>query len=205
MINKSSKQLGIALIVSGPSGAGKSTVYKGITKFIPDIYFSISCTTRKPRLGEVDCVDYYFISIEEFKSKIAENAFIEYAEVHGNFYGTLKSEIIDKVSKGIDVLLDIDVQGAVQIKKVSDQNEILSKSVELVFIAPPSYEELEKRLRSRGTETDESLNIRLTNAKNEMNEWKNYSYYIINDKIDDTVNEMVQLINALHKSTKRMS
>ncbi len=201
---KESDRLGVALIVSGPSGAGKSTVCDELKKLEPDLKFSISCTTRAPRNGEVNGREYYFISEEEFKSRIEDNFFIEYAEVHGNFYGTLRSEIIDRVSSGEDVLLDIDVQGAIQVKKYAKNDDILSKSLELVFIAPPDFDELEHRLRSRATESEESIRLRLENAEYELEKWNEYDFMVINKELEKAVEEMKTLLNVMHKSTKRL-
>ncbi len=201
---KKPARLGIALIVSGPSGTGKSTVCDELKNLEPDMIFSVSCTTRKPRPGEENTREYYFISEEEFKSKVEKNLFIEYAEVHGNYYGTLRSEIIDRVSTGKDVLLDIDVQGAMQIKEYAENDEILSKSLELVFIGPPNFEELEHRLRSRATESEESIRIRLDNAKSELDKWHEYGFLVINKELDKAVADMKAFLDVMHKSTKRL-
>lgn len=203
MTNKPAK-LGLALIVSGPSGAGKSTVCEILRKKRPDIRFSVSCTTRAPRPGETDGKDYHFISPEEFAAKVAENQFIEYATVHENSYGTLRSEIIDRIESGEDVLLDIDVQGALQIKEYVKNDELLAKCVEFAFIGPPDFAELERRLRSRGTETEEAISVRLKNARDELEKWDEYDYLIINKDLDKAVDDMEHLIDILHKCTKRL-
>jgi guanylate kinase len=202
---KRNGKLGVAVIVSGPSGTGKSTVCDELKKLVPDLGFSISCTTRSPRPGEEDGREYYFISRDEFKSKIDKNLFIEYAEVHGNFYGTLRSEVIDRVSAGRDVVLDIDVQGAMQIKKYAESDELLADSLELVFIGPPSFEELENRLRSRATETEEAIQLRLKNAESELEQWHKYEYLIINNELDEAVSDMKAFLDIMHKSTKRLT
>ena len=203
MTNKPAK-LGLALIVSGPSGAGKSTVCELLRKKRPDLKFSVSCTTRGPRPGEKDGEDYYFLSSEDFAAKVAENQFIEHATVHGNSYGTLRSEIIDRINQGEDVLLDIDVQGALQIKKYVKNDDLLARCVEFVFIGPPSFEELERRLRSRGTETEEAIAVRLKNASDELEKWNEYDYLVINKELDKAVDDMEHLIDILHKCTKRL-
>jgi len=201
---KKPERLGIALIVSGPSGTGKSTVCDELKKLEPGLKFSVSCTTRAPRPGEENGREYYFISKEEFKSKIEKDLFIEYAEVHGNYYGTLKSEIIEKISSGVDVLLDIDVQGAMQIKEYAGKDDILSKSIELVFIGPPNFAELEHRLRSRATESEESIQVRLKNAKAELEKWHEYGFLVINKELDKAVADMKAFLDVMHKSTKRL-
>jgi len=197
-------RLGIALIVSGPSGAGKSTVCNSLRERHPELEFSVSCTTREPRKGEVEGKDYRFIEKKEFQRRIENNEFLEYADVHGNYYGTLKSEIIDRVNAGKDVLLDIDVQGALQIRESSKKYSLLGKCSEFVFLGPPSFEELERRLRSRGTEKEESICKRLDGAKSELGHWKDYDYLVINQDVEQAVKDMENLIETFHKSTKRL-
>ena len=137
------KRLGSAIIVSGPSGVGKSTVCGKVREAMPELKFSISCTTRPPRTGEVDGVHYYFISKDEFEKRIANNEFIEYARVFDNIYGTLASEVIDRVKAGETVFLDIDVQGALQIQAAAGKDELLSRVCEFIMLVPPSLEVLE--------------------------------------------------------------
>jgi guanylate kinase len=197
-------RLGIALIVSGPSGAGKSTVCNLLRKRHPELEFSVSCTTREPRKGEIDGKDYHFIDKEEFQRRVKNNEFLEHADVHGNLYGTLKNEIINRVEAGKDVLLDIDVQGAIQVKASSKKYALLGKCSECVFLGPPSFEELERRLRSRGTEKEASICKRLDDAKSELGHWKDYDYLIINEDAEQAAKDMENLIEMLHKSTKRL-
>lgn len=203
MTDKPAK-LGLALIVSGPSGAGKSSVCELLRAKHPELQFSVSCTTRGPRPGEKDGENYYFLSSEEFAAKVAENQFIEHATVHGNSYGTLRSEIFDRVNNGEDVLLDIDVQGALQIKEYVKSDDFLAQCVEFAFIGPPDFAELERRLRTRGTETEEAITIRLKNARYELEKWNEYDYLIINKDLDKAVDDMEHLIDILHKCTKRL-
>jgi guanylate kinase len=195
---------GVAMIVSGPSGAGKSTVCSRLREFKPDLHFSVSCTTRAPREAETDGIDYHFLDKDDFRRKIRDGKFIEYAEVHGNLYGTLITEIVDKVSAGIDVLLDIDVQGAVNIKKRAEEDALLAKTVETVFITPPTFDELEQRLRNRGTESEETILLRLRNARKEMEMWNQYGYLIINKELDKAVEDLKIFIDVMHKSTRRL-
>ena len=145
---------GMILILSGPSGSGKSSIYKTAIGDLGGIEFSVSCTTRQPRPGEIDGRDYYFISHEKFNALVAEHAFAEHAEVHGNCYGTLKTELLGRIRRGIDVLLDIDVQGAAQLRALCSDSSEFCEACEFIFIMPPSFEELERRLRARGTETE---------------------------------------------------
>ncbi len=198
------RRLGIALIVSGPSGAGKSSVCADIRRIEPDLHFSISCTTREPRPGEKDGADYFFISREDFETKVREGQFLEHAAVHGNMYGTLRSEVLGYVMKGSDVLLDIDVQGAMQIKEQARQDPVLSKCVELVFIGPPSFKELENRLRNRATEPEDVIRLRLENARKEMEFWHKYDYLIINKDLGAAVQDVHHLLDILHKRTSRL-
>ena len=194
---------GMILILSGPSGSGKSSIYKAAIGGLGGIEFSVSCTTRQPRPGEVDGRDYYFIPREKFDALVAEDAFAEHAEVHGNCYGTLKSELLDRVRRGIDVLLDIDVQGAAQLRALCSDSSEFCEACEFIFIMPPSFEELERRLRARGTETEESILRRLANAKGEMEHAHEYDHIIVNDDLARAAKEFTDLILGLRKHPKR--
>lgn len=200
---KEIKRLGIALIVSGPSGSGKSSISREVMKRHPEVAFSISCTTRPPRSGERNGVDYHFLSEEEFRKKIEAGEFIEYAQVHGNFYGTLKSEVEKRVTQGIDVILDIDVQGAAKVHELCRESEIFRDAAEFVFVAPPSHAELERRLRGRGTDAEEVILKRLENSKLEISHWREYSYLLINDEFEEAVRKFDALLAAFRMSTKR--
>ncbi len=178
---------GILFVVSGPSGAGKSTVTKMVREELK-IPLSISATTRKPRIGEVNGKDYYFLTIDEFEKKIAEEGFLEYANVHGNYYGTLKSEVESKLENGLDVILEIDVQGGEQIKQKFPQ-------AILIFFKAPNDEELEKRLRGRNTDSEDVIKIRLENSLKELEYEKFYDLVIINDEIINAVNNLKNIIN----------
>ena len=196
--------LGIALVVSGPSGTGKTTVCEKLLKQNKNLHFSISCTTRKPRKGEVDGEDYYFITVEEFKKRVENDEFLEYAEVHDNYYGTLKTEVTDRLQKGEDVLVDIDVQGMRQLRKASKGNDILEKYTSYVFIAPPSYSELEQRLRNRATDSEAVVNRRMLNARKELKAWNDYEYLVINDEVNSAVNRLQSIITAISIKTDRL-
>lgn len=187
---------GVAIIMSGPSGAGKSTVCHILLKEDQNLTFSVSCTTRQPRAGEQDGVDYHFLSREEFEKRIAEGDLLEYAEVHGNYYGTLKSAVLDQVQQGKSVLIDIDVQGQRLIRKACELDADLDSASVFVFFAPPSYKDLESRLRGRGTEDEESLNKRLANAKGELEAWSEYDYMLINHKPEQAAAELRAVIDA---------
>lgn len=168
---------GVALIVSGPSGVGKGTLISMLMKEFENIRFSISYTTRRPREGEIHGVHYFFVSKEEFKKMIEQDKFAEWAQVHGNFYGTPKVEIEQKLKQGLDVIFDIDVQGAKQLKKNLADGEF-------VFIMPPSMDELKKRLLKRSSDPILDIEIRLKNAEKEIKDASFFDYVIVNDDLD---------------------
>lgn len=180
---------GSLFVISAPSGAGKTTLCQKLREVVPDLEFSVSYTTRKPRAGEIDSVHYIFVDEDEFREMIAEGEFVEWAQVHGNFYGTSKRRIEDMINEGFDVMLDIDVQGGRQIK------EHFPDSI-LIFVLPPSMDELKKRLTGRMSDAEDVIKKRLKNAIDEIREYKNYDYVIINDAFDDALEEMVAIIIA---------
>ena len=167
---------GILFLISAPSGGGKSTLLRMLSEE-PDFVYSISCTTRTPRPGELDGRDYHFLSVAEFERRIAADDFIEHANVHGNFYGTLRQTILGSMGSGRDVLMDVDIQGAAKIR--ADADERLQAALVDIFLMPPSMDEVRRRLLKRGTETSEQLDVRLRNAKTEMAAWRNYRYTIL--------------------------
>ena len=169
---------GVLFVISGPSGVGKGTVNKRLfEEFGNAVAFSVSATTRGPREGEVDGREYFFISRQEFEKRVANNEFLEHAEYAGNCYGTPRDYVLSLLQRGVSVILEIDVQGAMQVKRR------MPESVS-VFILPPSFEELEHRLRGRGTETPEKIEKRLAVAKAEMARAPEYDYQIVNDDLD---------------------
>jgi guanylate kinase len=178
---------GKIFVISAPSGAGKSTIIKRILKDLKNLKFSVSMTTRSPRPGEIDGVDYRFVNKDYFKKLIDNNELLEWAEVHNNYYGTPKKPVIEFAEQGYDVLLDIDVQGAMQVKPK------LQESI-LIFIVPPSLEELEKRLRGRKTDNDEVIRIRLKNAEKELQYKHKYNHIIVNDELENAVSELKKVI-----------
>ena len=200
----SSRGRGIALIVSGPSGTGKSTLCSMLLERNPEIKFSVSCTTRSPRPGEEHGRDYYFISEEEFRERVRRGEFLEHAEVHGRRYGTLRSEITGRVAAGEDVLLDIDVQGALQIKRKSALDKELARCAKFIFIGPPDLLELERRLRARGTETSEDIELRLKNARIELDKSQEYDFIVVNNTLEQALVDLEGIVDLLHTSAEKL-
>ncbi len=182
--------VGRLFVISAPSGAGKTTLLKRVMSDIPGLVFSISHTTREPRPGERDGVDYHFVSRAEFLQMIDKNMFLEYADVHNNLYGTSTDAIGLQLQEGLDVILDIDVQGAAILRK-KGQPEATH-----IFISPPNLVELERRLRGRGTESEEMIELRLKNAAAELNAAAAYEFLIINENVDEAVSQLSSLILA---------
>ena len=182
---------GKTFIVSGPSGVGKSTVLNALLSRRDSLYFSVSATTRPPREGELDGVHYHFLDAGTFQDWIARDEFLEYAEYVGSFYGTPKKYVDAAMEEGRDVILDIEVQGALQV--THKRPETVS-----VFIAPPSWEELERRLTARGTDSPEKIRQRLLRAKVEVQTAHTYGYFVINDTVENAVKELSAIITAEH-------
>lgn len=173
-------------VISGSSGVGKGTVIKEFLKKHPDFKLSVSCTTRKPREGEVDGVNYFYLTENEFKQCVQNDEFLEWAEFSGNMYGTKREYVERKLSEGKNLLLEIDTQGALKVKsKIKD--------AQLIFILPPSFEELEARLRGRHTESEEAIQKRLKSTRLEMENSKKYDYQIINDSIENAVVQLEKI------------
>lgn len=185
---------GLLIIYSGPSGCGKGTVMSRFLPKNPNTLMSVSCTTRAPRVGEIDGVHYFYITREKFEQMIAENAFLEYAQYAGNYYGTPKSWVDDRLAEGKNVVLEIEPQGALNVMK--QRPDAFS-----VFLLPPSREELERRLRKRGTEAEEVILRRLQAAEWELEQKDHYRFHIVNDDPDRAVAELEQLIEAERNAT----
>ena len=188
MMIKTKKQ-GLLIVLSGPSGSGKNTVCDMAKDVMPNIWESVSMTSRKPRKGEVDGKDYYFVSEEEFEKNIEEGKMLEHAKFAGNYYGTPRESVQKQLDAGKDVLLVIEIQGALQIKEKIPQ-------ALFVFLLPPSMKELKRRLRMRKTETEEKLMERFETAYKEINELPKYNYVIVNDKADEAARKLEAIINA---------
>lgn len=183
------KKRGLLIVVSGPSGAGKDTVCNRLVEEQRNVWISVSMTSREPRKGEVNGKNYFFITKEEFEEKIRNEEFLEYAVYNNQYYGTPKSKIEEKLSNGIDVILVIDIQGALKIKEQLEETLF-------IFILPPSMEELKKRLIERNTETKEKILERFKTAYNEINEIKKYNYVVVNDRVDYAVDKVKAIIKA---------
>jgi guanylate kinase len=188
---------GSLFIVSAPSGAGKTTLCKRLAKATQDIVHSISYTTRTARPAEVHGKDYYFVDDEQFLEMVKRGEFLEWAEVHGNLYGTLKRQILEFLQKGIDVVLDIDIQGAAHIR---------SQDMEatFIFVLPPSLDVLRQRLKLRKTDSEEDIDRRLRNARKEIADYRQYDYVIVNDRLDVALNELRSIVRSMRIQSGRI-
>ena len=187
----------LMIVVSAPSGAGKSTLCNRLVGEFPNIVYSVSCTTRDPRGEEEDGVHYYFLSRKEFKERVKNGEFLEHAKVHGNYYGTLEDSVLFAMEEGCHVLLDIDVQGAQQIRDSLsrlDPRHPIRRGFMDIFISPPSLEELKHRLRGRGTDDEKVIRKRMENAKGEMEHASEYAYHIVNDDLEKAYSGLKSII-----------
>jgi len=193
----------LLIVVSAPSGAGKSTLCNRLIKKFPGMTYSISCTTRAPRGEEKNHEHYHFLSREEFSARVSSGEFLEHAEVHGNFYGTLKQTVEEALADGHDIIMDIDVQGAVQIRKACAElpsEDAVRKGFTDVFVAPPSMEELRRRLCGRSTDTEEVIEKRMHNAAEEMKHRTLYQHQVINDDLEEALGNLVRIVENEHRS-----
>lgn len=187
---------GFLLVLSGPSGAGKGTVCKALMQEAEDIILSVSLTTRKPRPTEIDGENYFFVDEEEFEKMVENDELLEYAKVHENYYATPKKFVFDQIEKGEIVLLEIDVQGALKVKEKY-------KNAVFIFLLPPDMEELRKRITNRGTESEESINIRFRNAFRELDFVGKYDYFVVNKTVEQAVIDIKNIIAAEKLRVKR--
>ena len=190
------ERTGMLLIISGPSGTGKGTLVKKLMENDPTFRFSCSVTTRKPRVGEIEGIHYYFVTDEEYDRLLAENAFLEHATVHGNRYGTLRKPVEEMMQKGDNVLLDIDPQGAISV--MENASDYVS-----VFILPPSFEDLRVRLHTRNTDDPVEIERRLNNARGEVTKVDRYQYSVINDDLELAFCQLQSIVNAEKLRTRR--
>ncbi|PYK66652.1 MAG: guanylate kinase [Verrucomicrobia bacterium] len=200
MSNKFSRY-GILFVVSAPSGAGKTTLCDALRQ-TPDFVYSVSCTTRPPRADEIDGEDYRFLSEKDFLARVKAGEFLEYAKVHEHYYGTLRQPLIDHLKKGVDVLIDIDTQGAVAIRSCSDS--FVRESLADVFIMPPNLEELRRRLTKRRTERAAQIESRLKTAAREMQHWRDYRYTIISKSMEEDLQKFRQIMGAERILSRRL-
>jgi len=189
MIGLKKKKRGELIVLSGPSGVGKSTVIAELLSHRRDIHFSVSFTTRKPRMGEADGINYNFVARDEFERMIRNDELLEYAEYVGNYYGTSMKVIQEKLERGIDVLLDIEVQGAAKVREKCPE-------AVLIFIIPPSLEELSRRLHMRNTDADDVIDLRLRKAREECRQSVKYDYLVVNDNVVSAAEEIQAILSA---------
>ena len=188
---------GVIAVVSGPSGVGKGTICTYLAEKYDDFFLSVSATSRQPRPNEVDGVHYHFKTPEQFKEMIENDEFLEYAGYVDKFYGTPKAPCYENIEKGINAILEIEVQGGMKVKEKEPDTV-------MIFIVPPSMEELESRLRGRGTETEEVILQRLARAKEELLEMKNYDYIVVNNSVEESAEQIRNILNSEGLKTKNM-
>lgn len=188
-VNRATGCRGTLFVVSSPSGGGKGTIIREVLDVVPNLSYSVSFTTRAPRPNETNGVEYFFISREVFQEMVASGEFLEWACVHGNYYGTAKQQVAEETAAGIDIVLEVDVQGAASVR------QLLLDSVS-IFILPPSYEVLKERLITRGTDSAEELEVRLHNAPEELRQYSAFDYVIFNDEVDRASAQLASIIYA---------
>lgn len=194
----------LLVVISAPSGGGKTTLCQQLLAARPDMTRAVTCTTREPRPGEQDAVDYYFLDAGSFIKRVQAGNFIEHATVHGNSYGVLKSELLSKLRQGKDVLLNLDVQGAATIRQRAVEDPELKGALVSVFLTPPSAAILEKRLRRRGTDSPAVIQKRLSVARQEVAQWKNFDFLLISTSIEEDLQRMQAIVQAEKMRSSRM-
>ncbi|HSH38140.1 MAG TPA: guanylate kinase [Chthoniobacterales bacterium] len=200
-MSKQFTRRGILFVVSAPSGAGKTTLCDALRQ-TPDFVYSVSCTTRAPRAGEIEGEDYQFLSEEEFVRQMEAGEFLEYAKVHEHYYGTLRAPIRADLDSGVDVLIDVDTQGAASIRNYDDP--FIREALCDVFIMPPDLDELRRRLTRRGTETEQQVELRLKNAAQEMELWRDYRYTIISKSMEEDLLKFRHIMGAERYLSRRL-
>ena len=200
-LSKQFSRHGILFVISAPSGAGKTTLVEALRK-TPNLFYSVSCTTRAPRAGEIDGEHYQFLSAADFHARVEAGDFLEHAQVHGDFYGTLREPVVTNLKNSVDVLIDIDTQGTATIRNCDDA--IIRQALADVFIMPPDLEELRRRLGKRGTETAQQIDSRLTTATREMEHWRDYRYIIISGSVEEDLQRFRQIMEAESYLSRRL-
>ena len=200
-MNKQFRRYGILFVISAPSGAGKTTLVEALRQ-TPNFVYSVSCTTRSPRSGEIGGEDYQFLSEAEFQARATAGDFLEHAQVHGDFYGTLREPVLKHLKNGVDVLIDIDTQGAAAIRNCDDP--FIREALTDVFIMPPDLDELRRRLMKRGTETEEQIELRLKTAAREMELWRDYRYTIISKSMEEDLQKFRHIMGAESYLSRRL-
>jgi guanylate kinase len=200
-LSKQFSRHGILFVISAPSGAGKTTLVEALRQ-TPNLFYSVSCTTRLPRSGEIDGEDYQFLSDADFRVKLEADDFLEHAQVHGDYYGTLREPVLTNLNKGVDVLIDIDTQGAATIRNCDDP--IIRQALTDVFIMPPDLDELRRRLTKRGTETAQQIDSRLATAVREMEVWRDYRYTIVSGSVEEDLKKIRHIMAAESYLSRRL-
>jgi guanylate kinase len=200
-LNKQFARHGVLFVVSAPSGAGKTTLVEALRQG-PDLVYSVSCTTRAPRAGEMEGEDYQFSSDADFHARVHSGDFLEYAQVHGDYYGTLRKPVLANLQNGTDVLIDVDTQGAAAIRNCNDP--FIRDALADVFIMPPDLEELRRRLTKRGTETPQQIEARLMTAAREMERWRDYRYTIISRSVEEDLQKFRHIMGAEQYLSRRL-
>ena len=195
----------LLIVVSAPSGAGKTTLCQELLAHDAHFDRAITCTTRAPRPGEQDGLDYHFVNPDAFQQSIQAGAFLEHARVHGHFYGTLKSEVLSRLEAGRDVLLNIDVQGAASVRAFAVEVPAIRRALCTVFIAPPSGQELEARLRKRAQDSEEVIQQRLAAARGEMAHWKEFDYLVVSDTVPEGLRRLQVIVEAERMRPSRVT
>lgn len=195
----------LLVVISAPSGGGKTTICQQLLAARPEMTRAVTCTTREPRKGESDGVDYFFLDATSFLRRVQAGNFLEHATVYGHSYGTLKSEVLGKLRLGKDVLLNVDVQGAAAIRERAAEDPELKRALISVFLTPPSAAILEQRLRRRGTDAPAAIQKRLSVARQEVAQWKNYDYLLISTSIKEDLRRMMAIVDAEKMRALRMS
>jgi guanylate kinase len=193
---------GILFVISAPSGAGKTTLVQALRK-TGNCFYSVSCTTRAPREGEIDGMHYHFLSPSDFLAKLESGDFMEHAQVHGDYYGTLREPVLSNLKNGVDVLIDIDTQGAATIRNSNDP--IVRQALADIFIMPPHVEELRRRLMKRGTETAQQIESRLATAMREMELWRDYRYTIVSGSVEEDLGNVRNIMSAETFLSRRLT